>query len=844
MRLVVYDFEVTKFDWLVVLKDIETGIYTEIHNDNEAFRQCMDSEAIYIGFNSKFYDQYIAKGVVCDFTPEELKALNDYIIVKRQQGWQYPAFNGVYWRMNNVDIMDDMQKGLSLKAIEGHLGLNIKETETDFNIDRPLTPDELKRMFKYCRSDVDATEKIVKIRKDYLQNKINIGKLAGLPPEKAMSMTNAKLTAAMLRASPQTHDDERQYKYPDNLLREYIPAEVFEFFDKMYDPTIPDEVLFKDSLEIVVGECPTKIAWGGIHGARKNYFFEVQEPVEGERQRVQENDDVGSYYPHLIIINGYASRNIPDPKIYEDVVNTRMEAKAKGDTATANALKLVANTTYGASINQYNDLFDPLMGRSVCISGQLYLLELAEHLVAEVEDLTITQLNTDGIMFEFYADQQAQVDAILKEWQERTGFELEPDKIARLYQKDVNNYLEVQTNGSTKAKGGYLVKGIAPQGAFNINNNAVIVATAIKEYFLNGTPVEDTVNACDDLSQFQMIAKAGAKYKEAYHLVDGEKQPVQRVNRVYATADERYGKVYKVKAEDDSEAKIDSLPEHCIIDNDNHISISDVDKTFYIEMAKKRVNDFKGIKPERKTTRRNKKMATAKASTTTKADTSKMNVYQKLLEARAKFLEHGISKSGKHMELRYKYFELDDIVPIAIGIFAEIGLVPIVSFTDEQALMTVVNTDNPEETIQFYTPMRYPSENKMVNPVQALGSAQTYLRRYLYMIALDICEPDSIEPTTVKDDGNNAAPTPKAPATAEERAEVKEELTAPEEQATDLQIKGLKKVLKNLKEAQPDKEELIAKIAVETQGFTVISKTDCEKLIERITAMLEEGSNE
>ena len=518
MRLVVYDFEVTKYDWLVVLKDVETGHYTEIHNDNEAFRACMDDQAIYVGFNSKFYDQYIAKGVVCDFTPQELKELNDYIIVKRKQGWQYPAFNGVYWRMNNVDIMDDMQKGLSLKAIEGHLGLNIKETETDFNIDRPLTPDELARMFKYCRSDVDATEAILKIRKDYLQNKINIGKLAGLDAPKAMSMTNAKLTAAMLRASPQPHDDERQYKYPDNLLREYIPPEVFEFFDKMYDETIPDEVLFKDSLEIVVGECPTKIAWGGIHGARRNYFFEEREPPAGGRKRVQENDDVGSYYPHLIIINGYASRNIPDPKIYEDVVNTRMEAKAKGDTATANALKLVANTTYGASINQYNDLFDPLMGRSVCISGQLYLLELAEHLIAEIEDLTITQLNTDGIMFEFYDDQQEAVNAILKEWQDRTGFELEADKIARLYQKDVNNYLEVQTNGKSKAKGGYLVKGIAPAGAFNINNNAVIVATAIKEYFLNGTPVEETVNGCNDLSQFQMIAKAGAKYREAYHL--------------------------------------------------------------------------------------------------------------------------------------------------------------------------------------------------------------------------------------------------------------------------------------------------------------------------------------
>ncbi len=837
MRLVVYDFEVFKYDWLVVLKDIETGHYTEIHNDNEAFRACMDENSIYIGFNSKFYDQYIAKGVVCDFTPQELKALNDYIIVKRQQGWQYPSFNGVYWRMNNVDIMDDMQKGLSLKAIEGHLGLNIKETEVDFNLDRPLTSEEIAQTFKYCRSDVDATEAIVKIRKDYLQNKVNIGRLAGLDAPKAMSMTNAKLTAALLRASPQQHDDERAYEYPQDLKREYIPQEVFDFFDKIHDLSIPSEELFKESLEIVVGECPTKIAWGGIHGARRNYFFEEQEPPEGGRKRVQENDDVGSYYPHLCTIKGYTSRNIPSPQIYIDVLDTRMKAKAEGDTAKANALKLVCNTTYGAMLNQYNDLYDPLMGRSVCVSGQLYLLELAEHLVTDIEDLTITQLNTDGVMFEFYADQQEQVDEILQEWQQRTGFDLEADKISRLYQKDVNNYLEVQTNGKSKAKGGYLVKGIAPAGAFNINNNAIIVATAIKEYFLNGTPVEETVNGCDDISQFQMIAKAGVKYREAYHLVGEEKRPVQRVNRVYATADERYGKVYKVKAEDDSEAKIDSLPEHCLIDNDNQITIDEVDRTFYIEMAKKRINDFKGIKPEKKTTRRKKQMAT-KASTTTKNDTANMNVYQKLLGARAKFLEHGISKSGKHMELRYKYFELDDIVPIAIGIFSEMGLIPVVSFTDEQALMKVVNTDNPEEVIEFYTPMRYPSENKMVNPVQALGSAQTYLRRYLYMIALDICEPDTIEPTTVKDEKPQAAS--KAPATAEERKEVKEELTAPEDNATDLQIKGLKKVLKNLKEAQPDKEELIAKIAVETQGFTVISKSDCEKLIERITAMLEE----
>ena len=364
----------------------------------------------------------------------------------------------------------------------------------------------------------------------------------------------------------------------------------------------------------------------------------------------------------------------------------------------------------------------------------------------------------------------------------------------------------------------------------------VIVKKALIEYFVHGTPVEDTINGSTNIFDFQLIAKAGAKYREAYHIVDGEQVPVQRVNRVYATADERYGKLFKVKAETDATAKIEMLPDHCIIDNDNHLSIDDVDRTFYIEMAKKRINDFMGIKPEKKPRGGKRKMAT---TTTKKAENSTpMNVYQRLLTARAKFLEHGVSKSGKHMELRYKYFELDDIVPIAIGIFTEVGLVPLVSFTDEQAIMTMVNTDNPDETIQFSCPMRYPSENKMVNPVQALGSAQTYLRRYLYMIALDICEPDTIEPTTEKEDN---APAPKAPpATPEQREEVKKGLTAPADNATETQLKGLKRVLKKLKDAQPDKEEMIAKIAVQTEGFTKISKSDCETLIERITTMLEE----
>ena len=122
-------------------------------------------------------------------------------------------------------------------------------------------------------------------------------------------------------------------------------------------------------------------------------------------------------------ICGYSSRNIPNPQAYADILEKRMIAKKSGDTATANALKLVANTTYGATLNRYNDLYDPLMARSVCITGQLFLLELAQNLYKNIPELKIVALNTDGIMIEFDDSYYEEVREILTEWQTRTGFE-------------------------------------------------------------------------------------------------------------------------------------------------------------------------------------------------------------------------------------------------------------------------------------------------------------------------------------------------------------------------------------------------------------------------------------
>ena len=840
MRWYTYDVEVYAHDFFVGFKDKATGERYRFHNDNIGVRDFIDEHCICCGFNNKNYDQYIIKAICAGFSPEEVKALNDWCI-SGNQGWQYPLLRGVWYNFNNVDITMDMQRdnngrlAQSLKVIEGHLFLPIVECDVDFELDRPLTQDEIKKVFDYNDVDIDSTEKITEIRRDYLRTKLNLGRRANIGEVKALAATNAKLTAMMLGAVKREWNDGREYVYPPNLDLSVIPQPILDFFNTIHDMSIPDDVLFKTSLKINIGGMPCKYAWGGVHGSLTRYYEESTE------DRVIQNRDVSSLYPSLIEMYNYLSRNVPDPQLFYDIRKDRIRAKHEGDKQTATDLKLPLNTVSGAQENQYNDLYDPLPTRSMRISGQLFLTMLTMSLLNECKTIKLLNLNTDGLMYSVDKSELPIVDRISSEWEQQTGFELETDDIQRVWLKDVNNLLFVDTHGKVKTVGSYLNYGISVKGAWSINNNMIIVKKALIEYFVNGTPPEETINACNDIFQFQIIAKAGSKYREAYHLVDGIQEPVQKVNRIYATSDERYGKIYKVKASDDSTAKIESLPEHCIIDNDNHLTIDAIDKTFYIEMARKRINDFLGIKPEKiKKSKEKNKMATTTTPNT-------MNVYQKLLKARVAFLGANAKKSGKNMTLAFKYFELDDIVPIATKIFEEIGLISVVNFTEHFATLTIVNTENCDESITFTAPMVISEGNKAVTPVQALGATITYYRRYLYMMALDICEPDEIDsvgatpPKTapVTSSAPAVATTPTAPATA--NTEENKPLTSSTGNASATQIRQLKDLLIKLKEKDPSKEEMIHQIAVQTQGFAVISKADCETLVIKIGEMLKEG---
>ena len=273
----IYDFEVLTYDWLVVFFHTDFREFVCFHNNPYALQEFMkeNRESVFIGFNSKHYDQWIMKAILAGGDNEDVKAMNDYLIAGGN-GWEHPYFkqNDSFY-FNNVDIMDDMQQGLSLKAIEGHLGMSIEESSISFDLNRPLTDAEVEELTAYCKHDVEATYEIVKLRKNYLEAKISLGQKIGLAPAKALAMTNAKLTATYLHATPPAvpYNDERQYVYPDNLKREYIPQEVFDYFNRLYDPSVSDEEMFSKKLTIRLGEAEATIGFGGIHLGIPNYMW-------------------------------------------------------------------------------------------------------------------------------------------------------------------------------------------------------------------------------------------------------------------------------------------------------------------------------------------------------------------------------------------------------------------------------------------------------------------------------------------------------------------------------------------------------------------------------------------
>ena len=563
-----FDFETVKHDWLVVAIDpIEKKEFV-IVNDRKKLEELYTryKRDIWVGYNCRNYDQYILKGIMLGFDP---KRINDWIIVKGRKGWEFSSmFNKIH--LNLYDVMPNIP--VSLKVLEGFMGNNIHETSVPFDIDRPLTEIEIQETIKYCRFDVLNTIEVFLRRKGEFDAQMDLLKAFNLPLSN-LCKTQAQLAAVILDAKKVRYKDDWAIRLPSNVrLGKY--AAVGEWF--------LDEANHHDDaeLKIEIAGLEHTIAWGGIHAGIPKATITCND------DEVIFDIDVGQLYPNIMRLYKLLSRAARKPEMLDYVLDTSMRLKAEGKKKEREPFKRQCNIFYGAMGDKFNPLYDPLHRTLVCVFGQVFLVDLID----KIEDIVfIINSNTDGIFFKCKKKDVPELKRRVSEWEERTHLSMEYAEYTKFISKDVNNYLAVKAGGGIHAKGAYV------KDLNDLDYDLPIVNEALRNYMIFGTPVEVTINACTEFRKFQKIVKLSNKYRWVEHEHgQGTIKFDNKAYRVFASVDNLDGRLLKCDGVRNP-AKFGNTPDHCFIFNDdmNNVAIpSKLDRQYYINLAKKRLEDF------------------------------------------------------------------------------------------------------------------------------------------------------------------------------------------------------------------------------------------------------------
>lgn len=655
--ILLYDFEVFKHDALLGVLNEETDEVTQlwgIEDIKNFTRKNLDN--IWVGYNSAHYDHILLHGILTGklTTEDRVFACSNSVI--HAQDYDIPVFN----ILNKYGIDDFYQSPIlsydvmgdgsffSLKQLEGFIGMSIVESVVPFDIDRKLTQEEKEDVAKYNRADLFGTLERFKQRKNTFKTKMLLVKEFGLPIN-YVCKTNAKLTETILLSRNKGVNTRARKNFQLSTLpcNWDVPKikTVFEFFlealreleKHKWDTKKCDKT--KLSLVIDILGVEHTFALGGVHGGIKNY---ICKPEDGKKIIWV---DVSSLYPNILVQWDLLSRQIDKRGVeaFGDMVQVRMDIKkkmhddslSKDEKKTlkdqAARYKLILNTTSGCMKDKFKKIYDPEYNTKMCMLGQLSLLDLIYRLhrakpqtrlkpswaLAEGEDVgtradgyyeyfKLIQSNTDGIALELLTDDaEDTIDRICKGWEKDWRFSLEKTVADNLYEKDVNNYVFRDADGKIKVKGAYVTK----YDDGNEQDTLSILAKAVVNYFLDGIDIRTTIcNPENPATDYQMIKKLGNMYDTPTWKKESGDEIVQKVNRIFPSVDKTLGGLFKHKRDKEigSLDKVEGTPEHVLIINTDIRGkkigeLDNIDYEWYIAEAQKRINDFLGIKPERKT---------------------------------------------------------------------------------------------------------------------------------------------------------------------------------------------------------------------------------------------------
>ncbi len=546
------DIEIYPNLFLLVAKNIVTKEYrvfqiSPIQDDRHKLIDFIRDEVeMFIGFNFLQYDypllDYFFRLYPLNLTGRELvtrlKAKSNELI-NQEQGYKNIIKNPLRKIRDLFKIRhyDNKAKATSLKLLAFNLRM-INVQELPFEHTTLLTNDEITTVVEYCHNDVDVTEKVDEVTQEDIQLREQLGKLYGMDMS---NFSDGKIGEQIfIKILKQKLGLEHIGKTPrssiclGNIVFDYVVFQSREFtmlLEWFKGKTISEtkgtfnEISFEDltslegmynrkvkkgcqdGLNIVYKGFRYDFGVGGIHGSIKPGVY------QSDNEYAILDIDGTSYYPKLGIENWvypeHLGRNFCI--VYEEIFQMRQSFPKK--SAPNVGLKYALNVPYGKSNSPHSPLYDPQYTMTITINGQLLLCMLAERIVDEIEDVTLLQMNTDGLTIKIRRDKLDEVHTIMKRWEIRTKIKLEEAEYNMMVIRDVNNYSARFLDGTIKRKGtAFMYKVSNTELELHKNHSMLVVPMAVEKYFYEGIQPEDYIPEHKDTYDFFKRVKLPKKF--------------------------------------------------------------------------------------------------------------------------------------------------------------------------------------------------------------------------------------------------------------------------------------------------------------------------------------------
>lgn len=521
-----------------------------------------------ITYNGIGYDLPMIYKMISGATNEELKQANDRIIVGGMKPWHAPEVLGVevprdcFLRkdgtksdgLHHIDLMEPQPNArASLKTLQGRLH-GRKMQEVNFGHDRSFTETEMDHTLSYMGNDLEATHNVFDALIEPLALRDTFSREYGV---NLMSKSDAQMGEAIIKKRVEQEIGDRVQKVetpagttfkfkPPAYLRFDEGSELASIFARVQQTDFIVQSNGKVELPkwladnlICLGESAYQMGIGGLHSTEKN------RAVHADEDYALIDFDVASYYPAIIINSGLypkacgpaflpvarkmrdervaAKRRVKELNDLEKVRELTADEKAERDRmkAVEAGLKIALNgALFGKTGSSYSVLYAPHLMITTTLTGQFALLMLIQR--AEKMGISVVSANTDGVVMRIPRHMlgpivkdrvtSGAVKGLIEQWEADTGFTMEATPYRSIYNRSVNDYIAIKDDGSVKWKGVVANpwrkgNGFKPdlRGQLMKNPQMPVIANAVVDLILHGTPIEKTIRADTDIRNFVTV---------------------------------------------------------------------------------------------------------------------------------------------------------------------------------------------------------------------------------------------------------------------------------------------------------------------------------------------------